>query len=192
MDTETMRKRLWIDGELVTEEEVKANFPKKTKLKDLYTIELHYKEPISKEHYYNGKSGIRAVRTLKETLVTADLESVIDILTDWMDVPKEEEVLNKPYDEIPSEYKAMWASREKFEENWERSKQRADILKTAREVLRNGEVEPGRYLTLDMDDLFSPGNHDRVVVAHDLGACDKKGDPLTVYEKEVLFPEEEN
>lgn len=182
-----MNTRIKINGKEISPEEVKSVMPKGMQVKDLWTVEMHYREHIKPDHYYNRKDH-RAIRWMKESLVTEGIDSALDVVSDWFDCPPKAE-LKKNYDEIKPEYKSIYESKEAFEKQWALERERSEVYDEVSKAVKEGEVKPGLFLEVELNGLYGKDDNvasDRICICHDFAFVKKDGDPLAVYEQEIL------
>lgn len=182
-----MNTRIKINGKEISPEEVKSVMPKGLQVKDLWTVEMHYREHIKPDHYYNRKDH-RAIRWMKESLVTEGIDSALDVVSDWFDCPPKEE-LKKTYDEIDQDYKAIYNSKEDFEKQWALERERSAVYDEVSKLVKGGEVKPGLFLEVELNGLYGKDDNvasDRICICHDFAFAEEDGDALAVYEQEIL------
>lgn len=182
-----MNERIKINGKEISPDEIKAVMPEDLQVKDLWTVEMHYRERVKTDHYYNRKDH-RAIRWMKESLVTESIDSALDIVSDWFDCPPEDE-LKKGYDEVDRDYKAIYESREEFEKRWALERERRKVFDEVIELVKSGKVKPGLFLEVELNGLYGNDDKvasDRICVCHDFAFAEQDGDALAVYEREIL------
>ena len=182
-----MNSRIKINGKESSIEEIKSVMPADLQVKHLWTVEMYYREHIKSDHYYNRKDH-RAVRWMKESLVTESIESALDVVNDWFDCPPKD-VLAKNYDEVDPVYKDIYESKEAFEKQWALERERSAVYDEVCKLVKDGEVKPGLFLEVELNGLYGKDDgvaSDRICICHDFAFAKEDGDALAVYEQEVL------